>query len=228
MLRSPARARPPRLQAGQPPCGESAALTPNARSRERGQGNARVSGLQRPGAGTGTELLAPSGFCFEPGQRPALGAGLLGGLGKEGSLACGGAVGGSGLRSGVGEAAQRGLGSRRELSQGQGSARSQARRFSPARGTAAGGVPGGFLRWGPAPSLCAHPSRSHPSLWSQSFIYPEGRRIRISPTNANPNTNKFLSKCSHWRKLRAVSQADIRGAARAPTGSAGSCFIHQA
>lgn len=48
------------------------------------------------------------------------------------------------------------------------------------------------------------------------------------PSQHNPNTNKFLSKHSRWRKPGAVRQADIRGAAFPLTGSKGLCFIHQA
>lgn len=59
------------------------------------------------------------------------------------------------------------------------------------------------------------------------FIYSGGKSVCIPPTNVNPNTNKFLSKCSRWRKPKAVRQADIRGAALALTSSTGSCFIHQ-
>lgn len=125
---------------------------------------------------------------------------------------------------------------------GGGSAKSQAGCFSPAQPVLLSHPWHGCWR-GPGEATCsgvpllrcprgrgsapAHrPSCSHPLLWSRSLIYSEGKRIHISPTNRNPNTNKFLSKCSRWRKLKAVSQADIRGAAFPLTTRTALCFIH--
>lgn len=99
-----------------------------------------------------------------------------------------------------------------------------------AQGAALGGPRGTTPGWGPVPGGRQRPSCSCLASCRAaevSFIL-KGKRIHIFPTNTNPNTNKFLSKCSRWRKLKAVSQADIRGAAFALTSSKGLCFIHQA